>query len=79
MKILRFFENKGVSVILFPLLSILLGMLGAGIIIRLIGVNPIEAYREMLLGSFGSSYGFFGYASQVYAPGLYRFSCNLSL
>lgn len=58
MKILRFFENKGVSVILFPLLSILLGMLGAGIIIRLIGVNPIEAYREMLLGSFGSSYGF---------------------
>lgn len=58
MKYLEFFQTKGISAVLFPILSILLGLLGAGMIIAMIGVNPIMAYKEMFLGSFGSKYGF---------------------
>lgn len=58
MKFFRFFQTKGIYAVLFPLLSILLGMLGAAVIIWLIGVNPLLAYKEMILGSFGSKYGF---------------------
>ncbi|ATW25848.1 ABC transporter permease [Candidatus Formimonas warabiya] len=58
MKYVRFFETKGISALLFPLLSLLLGLAGAGVIIALFGVNPVTAYKEMFLGSFGSKYGF---------------------
>lgn len=41
--------------ILVPVLSILLGMIGAGIIIALMGLNPIEVYSHMFIGAFGTT------------------------
>ncbi|MEI7884408.1 MAG: ABC transporter permease [Clostridia bacterium] len=57
MKFLQFFRTKGVNNVIYPILSILLGMLGAGIIIAFFGVNPFTAYKELVKGSFGSIYG----------------------
>jgi len=59
LKFLDFFKNKGIYTVLFPVLSIALGMIGAGIIIAFIGVNPIQVYIEIFIGAFGSIHGFF--------------------
>jgi general nucleoside transport system permease protein len=40
---------------LVPVLSIVLGMAGAGIIISLIGVNPAAVYGRMFTGAFGTA------------------------
>lgn len=37
-------------------LSTLVALVVAGILLRLVGVNPLEAYRAMLLGAFGDRY-----------------------
>ncbi len=37
--------------------AIILGFLSAGLVILIIGNNPIEVYREMLKGAFGTGYG----------------------
>jgi simple sugar transport system permease protein len=57
MKILEKFKLSGLASLLFPILSILLGLFGAGIVIAFMGVNPILAYKEMISGSLGSFYG----------------------
>lgn len=57
MKILEKFKLSGLASLLFPVLSILLGLFGAGIVIAFMGVNPILAYKEMIIGSMGSFYG----------------------
>lgn len=40
-----------------PLLAVLLAFLAGAIILWLQGVNPLEAYREMIVGAFGTKNG----------------------
>jgi general nucleoside transport system permease protein len=47
--------NKRVLKLLVPVFSIVLGMIGAGLIIAAIGVNPVEAYGRIFVGAFGTS------------------------
>lgn len=59
MKFLRYFKTGNSLSMLFSVLSIVLGLLGAALVIRLLGIqNPLLVYREMFLGSFGTEYGF---------------------
>lgn len=59
MKILEYFHNRGIFKIFFPVVSIILGMIGAGLIIALIGENPMKVYLHIFLGSFGTIHGVF--------------------
>ena len=45
------------DVVLIPLISVLLALLVSGLVVLLIGENPIEAMTIMLRGAFGSAYG----------------------
>ncbi|MGI9953062.1 ABC transporter permease [Moorellaceae bacterium AZ2] len=51
---IKVFCCEGWSALLTPLLGILFGLAVAAVIIAQQGVNPLEAYRELFLGSFGS-------------------------
>lgn len=46
------------SKVLISLLSIALALLLGGVMIAFSGINPIAAYRELLIGAFGSRYSF---------------------
>lgn len=46
--------------LLFPVISVLVGLIGGALIIWIMGFNPIAAYKELLFGSFGTKFGFFG-------------------
>jgi simple sugar transport system permease protein len=59
-KVRELFKVKDVSAVLFPVISILVGLIGGAIIIWVMGFNPLTAYKEILFGSFGTKYGFFG-------------------
>ena len=48
---------RWVDFALIPLLNLALAFLVAGLVVLLIGENPIEAMRQLLVGSLGSSYG----------------------
>lgn len=48
---------RWVDFALIPLLNLALAFLVAGLVVLLIGENPIEAMRLLLVGSLGSSYG----------------------
>ena len=40
-----------------PLLAVLFALVVGGVILLLLGVNPIEAYAAMISGAFGSTFG----------------------
>jgi simple sugar transport system permease protein len=48
---------KWADVILIPLLSVVLALIASGIVVALIGENPVEAMAIMVRGAFGSAYG----------------------
>ncbi|MCR9068602.1 MAG: ABC transporter permease [Rhodobacteraceae bacterium] len=48
---------KWADVILIPLLSVVLALIASGVVVALIGENPVEAMAIMVRGAFGSAYG----------------------
>lgn len=42
--------------ILVPILSVVLALVAGGILLALVGVNPLATYRAIMEGAFGSSY-----------------------
>ena len=48
---------KWADVILIPLISVLLALIVSGLVVLIIGENPIEAMQIMVRGAFGSAYG----------------------
>jgi len=51
-------RKRGLAAIFAPLVAFLLALLVGAIPIAIAGVNPLVAYRELLMGAFGSSFGF---------------------
>lgn len=49
-------EPSRAANILVPVLSVVLALLAGGVLLLLAGVNPLETYRAMLEGAFGSAY-----------------------
>lgn len=47
----------GLASVLLPLGAILLAMLVGAIPIAIAGVSPLDAYRELMIGAFGSKFG----------------------
>ncbi|HRI55555.1 MAG TPA: ABC transporter permease, partial [Anaerolineae bacterium] len=52
----RRMEPSRTANLLVPILSIVLALAAGGVLLWLAGVNPIETYRAMLHGAFGSAY-----------------------
>ncbi|HNU04720.1 MAG TPA: ABC transporter permease, partial [Anaerolineae bacterium] len=52
----RRMEPSRTANILVPILSVLLALVAGGVLLWLVGVNPIETYKAMLHGAFGSAY-----------------------
>ena len=48
---------RWVDLLLIPLLNLALAFFVAGLVVLVIGENPVEAMRLLLVGSLGSSYG----------------------
>ena len=48
---------KWADVLLIPLLSVVLALIASGIVVAIIGENPVEAMAIMVRGAFGSAYG----------------------
>ena len=61
------FKSEGIVSILFPVLSIVFGLLGAAVVIAMLGVDPLMAYQKIFLGSLGSKSGF-TFALQYFMP-----------
>lgn len=53
----RIDQSIGLTVSI-TLLSILFVLLGGGLLLLVVGANPVEAYLAMIRGAFGSGYGF---------------------
>jgi simple sugar transport system permease protein len=49
---------RWVDVVLLPVLNVTLAFIIGGIVVLIVGENPIEAVRIMLYGAFGYGYGF---------------------
>ncbi len=49
-------EPSRTANILVPILSIVLALAVGGVLLLLVGVNPLETYRAMVRGAFGSAY-----------------------
>jgi simple sugar transport system permease protein len=49
-------EPSRAAAILVPVLSLFLALVLGGILLALVGANPIETYKAMLVGAFGSRY-----------------------
>lgn len=52
----RRMEPSRAANILVPILSIVLALAAGGVLLWLVGVNPLETYRAMVNGAFGSAY-----------------------
>lgn len=52
----RRMEPSRTANLLVPILSIVLALAAGGVLLWLAGVNPLETYRAMLHGAFGSAY-----------------------
>jgi len=48
---------KWADIVLIPLISVLLALIVSGLVVLIIGENPIEAMQIMVRGAFGSAYG----------------------
>ena len=49
---------RWVDIILLPVLNVTLAFIIGGIVVLIVGENPIEAVRIMIYGAFGYGYGF---------------------
>ncbi len=78
MRFLELFRNTGIRKIAVPLLSIILGMVGAGIIIAAIGVNPVKAYAHIFTGAFGSPHRWFSTIQRFTALGFAGLAVTLA-
>jgi simple sugar transport system permease protein len=56
LKLERRMEPSRTANILVPILSVVLGLLAGAVLLVLVDVNPVETYRAMLEGAFGSAY-----------------------
>ena len=56
LKLERRMEPSRTANILVPILSILLALAACGVLLLIVGVNPLETYRAMVQGAFGSAY-----------------------
>jgi simple sugar transport system permease protein len=56
LKLERRMEPSRTANILVPILSILLALVACGVLLLIVGVNPLETYRAMVEGAFGSAY-----------------------
>lgn len=56
LKLERRMEPSRTANILVPILSVLLALAVGGVMLLLVGVNPLETYRAMIEGAFGSAY-----------------------
>jgi simple sugar transport system permease protein len=56
LKLERRMEPSRTANILVPILSILLALVACGVLLLIVGVNPLETYRAMVQGAFGSAY-----------------------
>ena len=56
LKLERRMEPSRTANILVPILSVVLGLLAGAVLLVLVDVNPVETYRAMLKGAFGSAY-----------------------
>lgn len=52
--LMRNTENGKVSMVLIPLLMLLVSFFMAGLLILALGKNPLDAYRALFIGAFGS-------------------------
>ena len=52
----RRMEPSRAANLLVPILSIVLALAVGGVLLWLVGVNPLETYRAMVRGAFGSAY-----------------------
>lgn len=52
----RRLEPSRAANILVPILSVVLALLAGGILLALVGANPLVTYKAMLAGAFGSGY-----------------------
>lgn len=56
LKLERRMEPSRTANILVPILSIVLALVAGGVLLLIVGVNPLETYKAMVDGAFGSSY-----------------------
>ena len=56
LKLERRMEPSRTANILVPILSILLALAACGVLLWIVGVNPLETYWAMVQGAFGSPY-----------------------
>lgn len=54
----KIMKAKGFQIFITSLIGIIFGFVVASIIIALIGVSPLKAYRELFMGAFGSAQNF---------------------
>jgi simple sugar transport system permease protein len=55
-KLERRMEPSRTANILVPILSIVLALVAGGVLLLIVGVNPLETYKAMVQGAFGSAY-----------------------
>ena len=56
LKLERRMEPSRTANILVPILSIVLALVAGGVLLLIVGVNPLETYSAMVQGAFGSAY-----------------------
>jgi simple sugar transport system permease protein len=56
LKLERRMEPSRTANILVPILSIVLALVAGGVLLLIVGVNPLETYKAMVQGAFGSAY-----------------------
>lgn len=78
MKKTAVFTNRGIKKLILPVASIFLGMFGAGIIIAVIGVNPLQVYARIFTGAFGTTYRFFSTLQRFTALGFAGLAVTLA-
>ena len=56
LKVERRMEPSRAANVLVPVFSVVAALVAGGLLLALVGVNPLETYRAMLEGAFGSAY-----------------------
>ena len=56
MKVERRMEPSCTANVLVPIFSVVAALVAGGMLLALVGVNPLETYRAIVEGAFGSAY-----------------------
>ena len=64
LKVERRMEPSRAANVLVPVFSVVAALVAGGLLLALVGVNPLETYRAMIEGAFGSAYSI----SEVLVP-----------